>query len=83
MNNNIFYYELSIKLNVYIIFITVSTQKQYNLEPILTSNDSLDIKYVIGKVFGYIERSYCIRVNDYFGPIITNIPHGTSRYGPG
>ena len=42
----------------------------------------MNIKYYIGKGFGYIERAYSMGVNDYFCPIRTNIKHATPRYAP-
>ena len=56
VKNNIYYYEISSKLNVYIIWITGSMCKQLVFETIFTSDDVLNIKDAIGKRFGYIER---------------------------
>ena len=53
VNNNIFYFELSIKPNAKIIVITVSMCKRHNFETIFISNDVMNIKYAIGKGFGY------------------------------
>ena len=48
-----------------------------------TSNDIMNIKYGIDKEFGSRERSYYIRVNDYFCRRQNNISHSIPNYGPG
>ena len=83
VKNDIFYYELSRKSNVYIIGITLSMWKQHNFETIFTSNDVLNIQDEIEKGFWYQERAYSMVVNDSFVPIVTNRPHATLNYGPG
>ena len=78
-----FYFKLSSKNNVDILGITVSMWKQHDFETIFNSNNIMNIQYTIGKGFGYRERADYMGVNDYFGPMITNIPHATPNYGPG
>ena len=56
--------------------------ENHDFETVFTSNDVMNIQYGIGKVFSSRERAYSIRVNDYFGPILKNIPHATPNYGP-
>ena len=60
--HNSFYFELSIKQNVDIYGITVYMQKN-EFEIIFIYNYDKNIQYVIGKVFGYIERAYSMGVN--------------------
>ena len=48
--------------------------EKHEFETIFTSNDVMNIQDRIGKGFGSRERAYSMGVNDYFGPIRTNIP---------
>ena len=57
--------------------------KWHNFEIIFTYNDVLKIKYAIGKGFGYQERVYSMRVNDYVCRRRTNRPHETPNNEPG
>ena len=82
VNNNIFYYELSIKTNVDILGITVSMWRREKIETIFTSNYVLNIQYTIGNLFGSRERASSMGVNAYFDPKITNRPHATPNYVP-
>ena len=52
VNNNIFYFELSIQPNVDIKGITVSMWKWHNFETIFTYIDVMNIQDSIGKFFG-------------------------------
>ena len=56
---------------------------KYEFGTIFTSNDVMNILDVIENGFESRERSYFMVLNDYFGPIKTNIPHATPNYGPG
>ena len=56
--------------------------KEHNFENIVTSDDVLNIQFVIEKGFGYRERSFYMGEYDYFDPKITNRPHATPNYGP-
>ena len=60
--HNSFYFELSMKQNIDIYGITVYMQKN-EFEIIFIYNYDKNIQYVIGKVFGYIERAYSMGVN--------------------
>ena len=82
VNKTIFHFELGFKPNVDIIGIIVSMWKRNDFETIFTSNNVMKIQYTIGKGFGYQERAYYMGVNDYFSPIIKNIPHATPNHGP-
>ena len=83
VNNNSSYYEVSSKTYVEITGITVSMWKQHNFETIFTSDDVLNIQYATRKDFYSGERVFYTRVNAYFDPIRTNIPHATTIYGTG
>ena len=50
VNKNIFYFELSSKPIFDILSITVSMWGKYKFETIFTSNDIMNIQYVIVKV---------------------------------
>ena len=52
MNKNIFYFKLSIKLNVDIDGIIVYMWGKHEFETIFTYNDIMNIQYGIGKGFG-------------------------------
>ena len=65
------------------IGITLYMWKLHEFENNLTSNDVSNIKYAIGKGFGYQERVYSMRVNDYVCRRRTNRPHETPNYEPG
>ena len=80
---NIFYLEPNSKSNVDIHGITVFMWENHDFETIFTSNDVINIQYVIGKVFGYRERAYSMGVNAYFVTRLTNRPHATPNYVPG
>ena len=51
---HIFYFELSSKHNVDILYVTISMWKQHDFETILASNDVMNIQDAIGKGFGSI-----------------------------
>ena len=63
VNRNIFYFELSSKSNVDVLFITVSMCNQHYFETIFTTDDVINVKDAIGRGFGYIEISYPMGVN--------------------
>ena len=41
----------------------------------------MNIQYVKGNGFGYIERAQSLGVNAYFGPRRKNRPYATPNYG--
>ena len=49
---------------------SIYVEKQ-EFKTIFTSNDVINIQYVIKNGFGYRERAHYMVVNDYFGPIRT------------
>ena len=83
VKNSIYYYGVSSKPNADIIGIIVSMCKHNIFKTIFTSDDVLNIKYAIGKIFGYREEAFYMGINFHFPPLRTNIPHVTSNYGPG
>ena len=80
VNNKIYYYGVSSKPNPEIIYIKVSMRKHHNFEMIFTSDDVLNTKDSIGKVFGSRERALYMGVNTYFVSRRTEIPNATLKY---
>ena len=56
--------------------------ENHDFETILTSNDVMNIQNRFCKDFGSREISYSMKVNDYFGPRLTDRLHATPNYGP-